>query len=121
MPDVKGLPEGVEWDHFGTAGADDFELIGGKIIKGIRPNAASGVIVKPATGYTFQPARWFDIRIYEFVDGNPNEFTVVKTTDPVTIKVAGTYVVTNTDDAKTVRDALAKLSNLPGASGVTVE
>lgn len=121
MPDVSGFPDGLKFIRFGAAKEDEFELLGGKIIKGVRPNAASGVIVEPAEGYTFQPSRWFDIRIYEFVDGNPNEFTAVKATEPTTIKVEGTYVVTNVDDAKTVRDALAKLTNLPGANGVTIE
>ncbi len=121
MADTSGLPEGLEFVRFGAATEDEFELISGKIIKGVRPNAASGVIVKPAAGYTFQPARKFDFYNYVFVEGPPNEFTAVKVTTATTIKLSGSFVVTNAEDEATVREALGKLQGLPGCVGVTIE
>ncbi len=51
---IAGLPQGVELVRIGQAGDSDYELIGKLIYKGTRALAASGIIVKPAEGYTFR-------------------------------------------------------------------
>ncbi len=114
-PVVAGLPEGIDFLKFGVAGDDDFELVGTFIYKGKRPGSASGVLVKPADGYTFQPLQSFDIRAFKLMDGPPNTFMPVKqmqvpTMITATIKVA----VKDSFEQKIVDDALAALKGLPG-------
>lgn len=102
-PAMKGLPEGVDFVEFRTAAEEDFELVGGEIFRGHRAGAASGVIVKPAEGYTFRA----DIRkigTYFAVKKLPNTEIVA------TVK----FVVDNSFDLETVNGRLEKLKDLPG-------
>lgn len=114
-PAVEGLPEGVELLRFGVAGDDDFELMGSLILKGARPGAASGVLVRPAEGFTFQPSQIFDIREFKMVDGPKGTFMPVKQMEaPLMITATVKLALTNSFEQKIVDDALAALKGLPG-------
>lgn len=122
MPDLKGLPEGLEVDRFGIAGENDFELIGDKIRKGVRPNAAGGVLVKPKDGYTLQPQRIFDIREFKYMDGEPGVYTVVKQLqEAVPMKLSTSFSFTNAYDRDLVTSLLERIKDLPGCNGVVIE
>lgn len=109
---IKGLPEGVEMVEIkaGPAGPDEFEILalGGatQIWKGPHTGAASGIIVKPAPGYTFRQ----DIRTLSYFP--------VKTIPSETIQQTVKFIVTTDYDAQTVKDFLEKLKLLPGFVGV---
>lgn len=106
-PPVAGLPEGVELVKIGVATKDDYEIVGGRILKGPRPLAASGVIVKPAEGYIFVEKK-FDIKTYE------TQYAAVKQIDPATVKETLTFTVDNQGDLDAVNAGLAHLKTLPG-------
>lgn len=114
------LPEGVEFVGINLAGDDDFSFVNGEIRKGKRPGAASDIIVKPAEGYAFQPARTFDIREYRFVDGPPGVYTPVRMSN-IELRVSAKFVVDNDQDAAMLRELFGKLNALPGYVESTLE
>lgn len=111
---IEGIMEGVEAYRMGTAKDDEFELVGDRIYKGERPGAASGLIVRPAKGWTFQPAQSFDIREFKLVDGPPGSYMPVKQEDPITITATLKVQVTNSFDQGIVDSVLKALEGLPG-------
>lgn len=111
---IEGLPEGIEAYRFGTAKEDEFELVGAIIYKGERAGAASGVIVRPAKGFTFQPAKISDIRNFTVIDGPEGTYMVVKQSDPITITATLKVQVTNSFDQGIVDGVLKALEGLPG-------
>lgn len=111
---IEGLPEGIEAYRFGTAKEDEFELVGGIIFKGERPGAASGVIVRPAKGFTFQPLKIADIRSFTVVDGAPGTYMVVKQEEAKTITATLKVSVSNSFDQSTIDGVLEALKGLPG-------
>lgn len=121
-PSIKGLPEGVEFLELGVAGDNDFELVGDLIFKGRRPNAASGVLVKPADGYTFQPSMKADIRNFVLVRGPENSFMPVKQmAQALTVEATATFAFTNESDKDIAMAAIAELKGLPGFVGIKVQ
>ncbi len=116
-PAVAGLPEGIDPTsvRIGVAGDEDFELVGGIIYKGKRANAASGVLVKPAEGFTFQPLQiWGGIKEL-WILGPPNTFMPVKQMEtPEMITVTLKLAVTNSSEQKVIDDTLSALKGLPG-------
>lgn len=112
--EVPGLPEGIEAYRFGTAAENEFELVGQTIYKGERAGAASGVIVRPAKGYTFQPKRSFDIRNFTVVDGPEGSYMVVKQDEPTVITATLKVSVNNSFDEGVVDSVLSALNSLPG-------
>lgn len=122
MPEIAGLPEGLEVAGYGIPKENDFEIIGTTIRKGVRPNAAGGLIVKPAPGYTLQPQRIFDIREFKYVDGEPGVYTVVKQFDePLKMVATASFAFTSVYDRDFVNGLLEKMRELPGCVGVTIE
>ncbi len=105
----------MELVKIGVAGEEDFELVGSLLLKGARPGAASGVIVKPAEGYSFQPAMRADITSLELRPGMAGTYMAVKQ-NPAPIEITATikFSVANTFDQKVVEDTLAALKGLPG-------
>lgn len=103
---IAGLPVGIELVKFDTAGAEDYELIsdntGVHIMKGPRIGAASGVIVKPAQGYSFR----YDIRSMSYF--------AVKNIPPKTITAVVKFVVTNDYDEQSVEVLMNRLKTMPG-------
>lgn len=115
QPAVAGMPEGIDLVRIGVAGDEDFELVGTFIYKGTRPGAASGVIVRPAKGFTFQPLQSFDIKAFKLVDGPPNTFMVVKQMEiPTMITATVKVAVANSFEQKIVENTLDALKGLPG-------
>ncbi len=116
MGDIKNdLPEGVEFVRIGVAGDQDFEMVGPVMRKGKRSGAAAGVLVRPAEGYSFQPARVFDINSYTFKDGPEGTYMAVKQfPQPLPIKCSVSFAITNEFDRQIVADVLTKLQALPG-------
>lgn len=110
---IKGLPDGVELVKIGVATADDYELINevdpktgqgiARIYHGVRPGASSGIIVKPAEGWSFRA----DIRTMSFVP-------VKMFAQPLTISATAKFAVDSDYDEQTVKQALEKLKALPG-------
>lgn len=114
-PPVAGLPEGVELVRIGLAGDEDFELVGGTIFRGKRAGAASGVIVRPAKGYTFQPLQTWGGITQLWIPGPPNAFMVAKQLEvPEMITATLKIAVTDASEKKIVEDALEALKSLPG-------
>lgn len=99
---IKGLPEGVELVRLGTAGDEDYELVGEQIFKGPRAGAASGVIVQPAQGYIFR----VDIRSLSFVP--VKMIPITKRTFTVE------FAVDNELDLRLILDRVDKLKDIPG-------
>jgi len=109
---IKGLPEGVELVQIGVAKADDFELINEvdpktgvsvtRIYQGMRPGAASGVIVKAADGWSFR------------CDPKTMSFFPVKNFPALSITATASFSVTNSFDQDAVKSALEKLKQVPG-------
>ena len=111
LPTIKGLPEGVELVHIAPAKEGDYELINevengvpvSRIYPGPRLGASSGIIVKPADGYTF------------VVNIKTLSYSVVKKLpEPLTITANAKFVVDNEMDAEAVNDRLEQLKKLPG-------
>lgn len=111
-PPVSGLPEGVVFDHIGVAEEHDFEIVNGVIYQGPRPLAASGVIVKPADGYTFEKKK-FDIGAYA------DTFVPAKIIPATTVHQTVTFTVTNQMDLDAVHQALDALKTLNGFVSAT--
>lgn len=112
LPTIKGLPEGVELVHIGPAQKDDFELINeiddkglpvSRIYPGPRLGASSGIIVKPAEGYTFVA----DIKTMSYR-------VVKKLPEVMTITIHAKFLVDNQLDADVVNDRMEELKKLPG-------
>ena len=114
QPPVAGMPEGTELVRIGVAGDDDFELVGPLILKGKRAGAASGVIVRPAKDYTFQPAKFFDMKTFQLVDGPKDSYMPVMQEVSKEITVTLKVSITNSFDEKVLSDTLAALKGLPG-------
>jgi hypothetical protein len=106
-PLVYGLPAGVELVRIGLAEENDYEIVGNAIYKGPRQLAASGVIVKPADGYTFEKSK-FDMNSYS------DTYIVTKIIDPTTVKQTVTFTVANQADLDAVHSALEALKKLNG-------
>ena len=106
QPPVKGLPEGVDLVRIGIAADEDYEIVGGKIFKGPRAGAASGVIVQPAQGYMFHA----DIRDLSYFP--------VKIIPPETVKATVTFTYSNSYDQEGVEKALKFLESIPGFVGI---
>jgi hypothetical protein len=118
MDKIEGQPEGVEVIKFGISGPDDYELIGDRIVKGVRPDASQQVLVKPANGYSFRPERRFDPVSYSIQPGRENTFMAVKEIAPVTIKALLTCTVSNEFDLSIIHQIMGALKNLPGFQGI---
>jgi hypothetical protein len=112
LPTIKGLPEGVELVHIGAAKEGDYELINevddqgapvSRIYPGPRLGASSGIIVKPADGYTFVA----DIKTLSYR-------VVKKLPEPMTITVHARFLVDNQLDADMVDERMEQLKKLPG-------
>jgi hypothetical protein len=102
-----GLPAGAKFVRIGLAGENDYEFVGGQILKGERPGAASGVIVEPEPGFTFLERP--DIRTLQHV------WIPAKLFDkPVEIKVTMTYSVNNSFDQDNIEMLLENIQNVPG-------
>jgi len=111
---IPNLPEGIEAYDLGVAKEDEFELVGSTIYKGVRPGAASGLLVRPAKGYSFQPAQIADIRNFTLVPGPEGTYMVVKQEEPTVITVTLKVQVTNSFDEGVVSGVLKALEGLPG-------
>jgi hypothetical protein len=124
-PQVKGLPEGVEWvGNFLPPTENDFEMIRtvdliprNLIFKGTRAGAAAGVKVKPAEGYIFvldgSNEELFDIREYKKLPGRPS-YTPARIIPEKTVTVTATFKVSNTLDATKLEEAIKVLPGMPG-------
>lgn len=120
-PQVKGLPEGVEFTgSFLPASADDFELIregpDAYIYKGIRAGAASGVTVRPAAGYVFVQTgfeQYFDIKAYKQVNARPM-FVATKSLPPKTMTLTVKFSITNELQATQMETSLKAIPEMPG-------
>lgn len=119
QPVIKGLPEGLEFVEIGIAGDNDFELVDGIIHKGKRDLAASGVLVKPAAGWTFQPAARADVRTFTLVPGPPDTYMTVKGIETETIKATLIVAVTNQIDKDIALGCIEQLKKLPGFVSLT--
>lgn len=108
-------PEGVELYRIGVAGENDFECVGPLIMKGVRPGAASGMIVRPKKGWSFQPLQLFDIKELKLVDGPQGAYMAVKQQEvPLVITATLKVQVTNSFDQSIVDKVLDALKTLPG-------
>jgi hypothetical protein len=104
----KGLPEGLEFAGFGTAGPDDYELQRNpdgstSVTKGPRALASSGFLVTLAEGYIWR----FDIKGMTYS-------AIKKIEPPITIAATVTFTVDNAYDHDSVVSVLDRLKQVPG-------
>lgn len=119
--DIPNLPEGIEAYAMQVAGDDDFELVGGQILKGKRAGSAAGLLVRPAAGYSFETRKVANIRDFTVSDAGDGTYMVVKQESPVQITATLKVTVSNSFDQSIVDNALGALKGLPGfVSIVTV-
>lgn len=120
---VKGLPDGVVFTgDFHPAGPNDFELIrvGEEvaIYKGARfGQAASGVKVTPADGWTFAPTgeleKLWDIKGGVPKDGRP-AFVPAKMIAPRDITATAKFHVDNEYTLEKLKGAMEAIKQMPG-------
>jgi hypothetical protein len=89
--------------------------VGELLIKGKRASAASGVLVKPADGWTFQPLRIFDIKSLSIQSGPEGAYMAVKQQEaPTPITVTLKLAISNSFDKMVVDQILEDLKGMPG-------